>query len=175
MQQSVIKYLAVVLVLALPSLARAYEADSLEHTLPVTDAVSGIWQVGGGGVVNIVRTGPDRYEIRNVHSIDTRIAPGTLLATAHTAGLQGALDASWLTMSDDCTLGPPYRRMLIKPGGPGQLVFEPYQTSPRINIVRLVPYLYRVSLLDPHTPPAGLQGAYRLYPPAGHPLDPIIL
>lgn len=152
---------ALLVVAALSSLAAA-----------ATDPIEGRWTVNGGGAVIEIARAPgadERFSVTMVDSPDLKVAPGTVLGYACPAPATGRYDCH---LSADPS--PRHRRaggrkvdfsIEFADGTSDAIIFSYYQKGRRISLWRWLPYLFRVTVSDPHRDSSGLDGARRLGAP----------
>ena len=112
-----------------------------------------------------------------VHTPDLGIAPGTVMGTARTSGKAGMYDASiFRSFTADGKGHRPQRLAITVDIATGMLRFDPYKQGWRVNLRRLIPYLFRVTVQREDSRPDGLDGAMRVYPaPPPSIQNPIVL
>lgn len=161
-------------------------ADSVEQRLgelPLCPA-EGIWQMADGGALFAIEraepsTGLAPAELRLVmiRSPWRSIRPGTVLGHAVATPRPGVYEARiYSSFAQRTGLNVP-RAFLLTVGQAGStLTIEPFRSPLKVNLFRLLPYMFRrvVSLQDSR--PTGLTGAVKVFPAsAAHPLSPVYL
>lgn len=144
--------------------------------------VEGLWQmVDDGALFAIERVegtsdvAPERMRIVMVSSPMRRVRPGTVVGLVRPTAKSGTYQARMYTRFAEKTglkLSRPFTMRLSD----DMLVIEPFKYPVKINLFRLLPYMYRRVVTPQASKPEGLKGAFRVYPAsAGHPLSPIYL
>ena len=146
--------------------------------------VEGIWQMAADGAVFAVEretpsateTMPRELRLTIIRSPHRRVRPGSVMGTARPTVKPGVYEATLNTrIADLGGLELPRRFLLTLNADGTALTMEPYKSSVKVNLLRLVPYLYRVVRVQ-DSRPRGLDGAVRIYPvPAVNPLTPVYL
>lgn len=136
-----------------------------------TDALEGIWEITGnpsGSLIAITGSAglPGVFDVTVLESSDWRTPPGRPCGTAVSGSTAGSYDAT-LRGGDTARPGARNVRMLMELSADGtRLTFRPYRKGLRVNLRRLLPYLFGVSVSTENTrPDATLDGARRLWPP----------
>lgn len=128
-----------------------------------SDPIVGQWRfTSGGAEIEIaedsIRDG--HYTLRYLDGPDMSIAPGRTIGRLHATPVPGryigrmALDPS-RTRSK-------HRDVVVKLTDRGSLTFEPYRAGMRISFWRWIPYLFRVTVIEPGQHPSETEGAVRL-------------
>lgn len=165
-------------------LAGYADVDSVEARLaqlPLSP-IEGVWQMAAEGATFVIERveasthlAPAELRIIIVRSPKRSIRPGTVVGHAVTTARPGVYQARLYS-----SFAP--RSGLISPRSftlevnDDMLVFKPIKAPVKVNLFRLLPYMYRrvFTLQDSH--PEGIDGAMRLFPrTAAHPLTPIYL
>ena len=145
----------------------------VETVVPVrADASSpaGVWKAGDGGALFGVRPLPGydgSFELFIVDSPDYPELPGTVFGTMRTTGRAGVYDARLAKGIGPARglLGQKSHNCIIELSQDcSSLVFRSYRRGKTVNILRLLPYLFRLSVTDVDTRPAGIDGARRVSP-----------
>lgn len=127
--------------------------------------IEGVWMTSAGAYIAIHANGVNTYEMTILHSPDLSIIPGTMMGSAHISGKAGMYDASiFRNFTADGKGHRPQRLAITVDISTGMLRFDPYKQGWRINLRRLIPYLFRFSVQREDTRPDGLEGAMRIYP-----------
>lgn len=139
--------------------------------------IEGVWMTSAGAYIAIHANGINTYEMTILHSPDLSILPGTVMGSAHTSGKIGMYDASiFRSFSSKGKGRRPQRLTITVDISTGMMRFDPYKQGWRINLRRLIPYLFRVTVQHEDTRPDGLEGAMRIYPtPPPSMQNPILL
>lgn len=150
--------------------------DSVERRLDASalHPVEGIWQMtADGAVIAIEQAEPfttgqtltSGYRIVILQSPCRRVRPGTLMGYATPSAKAGHYDAAIYTSIDDNGwLNLTKRFTLELHDSESRLAFIPHRTGMRIDLRRLIPYLFRVSISTANDRPRDMDGAIRLYP-----------
>ena len=140
------------------------------------DPIEGVWRIAGDGAVFAVLPGDggdDTFRLVIVDSPDMSVLPMTEFGAARRTAVAGRYDAC---MSASLTSGAPVRRdrnLIISLSDDGRLIFEPYTTGLKLNLWRVLPYMFRFSVAAQDTRPSDIDGAVRLYP-AGDAVKPLV-
>lgn len=140
------------------------------------DPIEGVWRIAGDGAVFAVLPGDggdDTFRLVIVDSPDMSVLPMTEFGTARRTAVAGRYDAC---MSASLTSGAPVRRdrnLIISLSDDGRLIFEPYKKGLKLNLWRVLPYMFRFSVAAQDTRPSDIDGAVRLYP-AGDAVKPLV-
>jgi hypothetical protein len=105
------------------------------------------------------------YRLVLIESPCRRIRPGTVMGYAVPTAKAGSYDASIYTTVDDSGLLRRARRFTLTLNDREQrLSFIKHKSDLRIDLWRLIPYLFRVSIHTGSDRPHDLDGALRLFP-----------
>jgi hypothetical protein len=105
------------------------------------------------------------YRIVIIQSPNRRVRPGTIIGYALQSAKSGKYDAAiYSTIDDDGTLYRPKRFTLELHDSESRLAFIRHRADIRVNLWRLIPYLFRVSISTGNDRPHDMDGAIRLYP-----------
>lgn len=127
--------------------------------------IEGVWMTSAGAYIAIRANGINSYEMTVIHTPDLSIAPGTVMGSAHISGKMGMYDASiFRDFTADGKGHRPQRLAITVDISTGMMRFDPYKQGWRVNLRRLIPYLFRFSVQREDTRPDGLEGAMRIYP-----------
>ena len=157
---------------ALRATAAPPEVLAVEHA-QAADAFSpvGIWQAGAGGALceGRQRSGVEGvYDLFIVESPDLSITPGTPFGQMKHTGSGQNYDAELLHDPAGALRAGAVKRtrryiFTLAEGG-ASLSMRPYEKGKRINILRWLPYLFRLSVSDVNTRPRDIDAATRIYP-----------
>ncbi len=133
--------------------------------------IEGLWQfTGDGAVIAVERSQADiepdalpySYNIIMVEPVDDKVVAGALI---------GRLKATALASSFDCTLFTDpdnprsrTRRFTVKMTDEGHLSFVKVKSGTTVSLWRLIPYLFRVTVVKRAGRDPNLDGAIRIYP-----------
>lgn len=140
------------------------------------DPIEGVWRIAGDGAVFAVlpgEGGDDAFRLVIVDSPDMSVLPMTEFGTARRTAVAGRYDAC---LSASLTSGTSVRRdrnLIISLRDDGSLIFEPYKKGLKLNLWRVLPYMFRFSVASQNTRPSDIDGAVRLYP-AGDAVKPLV-
>lgn len=144
----------------------------------------GIWQMAADGAVfaieretpSATETMPRQLRLTIIRSPHRRVRPGSVMGSAHPTVKPGVYEATLNTRIADLSGLELPRRFLLTLNSDGTAItIEPYKSPVKVNLFRLIPYLYRVVRVQ-ESRPQGLDGAVRIYPaPTVNPLTPTYL
>lgn len=136
--------------------------------------IEGIWQMAADGAVMAIEqsapyisgiTSMLGYRIVLVQSPYRRIRPGTLMGYAMPSAKAGRYDAAIYTSIDDSGILQRCRRFTLElHDEESRLAFIRHRADLRIDLRRLIPYLFRVSIVTGNDRPRDMDGAIRLHP-----------
>lgn len=146
--------------------------------------VEGIWEMAADGATfAIERVDPSDSEplprqlrLVIISSPLRRVRPGSVMGTAHPTVKPGVYEALINTqISDLGALTIPRKFTLTLNSEQNTLTIQPFKSPLKVNLFRLIPYLYRAVRLQ-DSRPQGLDGAIKIYPPQTvNPLTPVYL
>lgn len=146
--------------------------------------IEGLWQMGGDGALFVVERAewstahaPAHLKLVMVRSPWRSIRPGTVFGHAVVTAKPGVYEARiYSENAQRSGLALPRKFTLTVDADGGILTFKPFKLPFRINIFRLLPYMYRRVITPQQSRPDGLDGAVRVFPvSAAHPLTPVYL
>ncbi|MDE6498416.1 MAG: hypothetical protein K2L21_07135 [Muribaculaceae bacterium] len=105
-------------------------------------------------------TAPDSYDMLVVNCADMSVFPGTSIGTLHTTPTPGRFLAR--ISSHPERAGAKKVDVVINLGDEGNLTFQAFKKGKRINLWRLLPYMFRVTIEKEDSRPAGVDGAVRV-------------
>ncbi len=162
------------------------EVDSVAARMaawPLTP-VEGVWEMAADGATfAIERVNPSDSEalprqlrLVIISSPMRRVRPGSVMGTARPTVKPGVYEAQINTkISDLGALTIPRKFTLTVNEEGNALTIQPFKSPLKINLFRLIPYLYRAVRLQ-DSRPEGLDGAVKIYPPQTvNPLTPVYL
>lgn len=136
--------------------------------------VEGLWQMADDGAVIAIeqsepytadQTMARGYRIVIVQSPCRRVRPGTLMGYALPSAKAGRYDAAIYTgMDDHGLLHRSHRFTLELHDAESRLAFIRHRADLRVNLWRLIPYLFRVSVTTGNDRPRDMDGAIRIFP-----------
>lgn len=161
------------------------DADSVEARLgelPLSP-IEGVWQMAAEGAVFAIERAepstalaPAELRIVVISSPRRSVRPGTIVGHAVTTARPGVYRARLYTSfaPKSGLIGAKSFTLEIKDD---MLVFKPDKSAVKVNLFRLLPYMYRrIFTLRDNRRPEDLDGALRLFPrSAAHPLTPVYL
>lgn len=146
--------------------------------------IEGVWQMAADGAVfaieretlSATETMPRRLRLTIIRSPHRRVRSGSVMGTARPTVKPGVYEATINTrIAGSGGLELPRRFLLTLNADGTALTMEPYKSPIKVNLLRLLPYLYRIVRVQ-DSRPHGLDGAVRIYPlPAVNPLTPVYL
>lgn len=146
--------------------------------------VEGIWEMAADGArfaierVDDSDSDPLPRELRLViiSSPLRRVRPGSVMGTARPTVKPGVYEAQINTkISELGALTIPRKFTLTLNAEQNALTIRPFKSPVKVNLFRLIPYLYRVVRIQ-DSRPEGLDGAIKIYPPQPvNPLTPVYL
>lgn len=162
------------------------EQDSVEarmDRLPLSP-VEGIWEMAADGARFAIEraeasdseTLPRELRLVILSSPLRRVRPGSVMGTARPTVKPGVYEAQINTkISELGSLTLPRKFTLTLNSDQNALTIQPFKSPVKVNLFRLIPYLYRVVHLQ-NSRPEGLDGAIKIYPPQPvNPLTPVYL
>ena len=140
------------------------------------DPIEGIWQwPDDGAVMEIKACSETAFTIVLLDSPDLTIKPGTEIGRAVSTPRKGSYDA---TISTRGALRPGAKLKseycVISVTDHGTLVFKPYRTGLRVNILRLFPYFRRIRPYYEDSRPDDIDGPRRIYPEDPATIHPVL-
>ncbi|MDE7153591.1 MAG: hypothetical protein K2O00_03990 [Muribaculaceae bacterium] len=148
------------LLLLLPSLALGsvtlspQRIDSLIAQTPACVPVEGVWRfMPDNAAIAILRqpgqsaaTGPLSFDIYLYSTVTARLKPGTLIGTLQATPEHDTYKASMLI--DPASGSARHKEFTLRLKDPSHLTFTPRKKGLSISLWRLIPYLFRVSIID---------------------------
>jgi|GEM_PF-2381651 hypothetical protein len=167
----------------LASASEAPDTINLGHSAPVlTNPLSpaGIWQFGADGAIFEIRPQNGRngvFDLYILESPDLTVPSGALFGHMESTGTANHYDATLFKSLSGKEHGINRRKTnsFIFTFDPAScsLSIRPYKRGTRVNILRWIPYLFRLSVDRSDSRPAGIDGARRLAPVS--PNYPVVL
>lgn len=128
----------------------------------------GIWETTASGSVLEFSRLPgarDAYSVAIVESADYRLEPGTPVGTLTATAVPGTYDAEFTTdpAGGNRSLKSKKQHFIVE-FDPlmRSCTFKAYRKGKRVNLRRLLPYLFRVAVIDRSERPEGIDGAVRI-------------
>ncbi len=138
-----------------------------------TGAPEGLWRMGADGAVFAIEREPGRrgaYILTLISSPDLSIPSGTAFGTMTATGKPYTYDASLsksLSGRGHKLSRKSYRDFVVEYAPEsGLLTFTAYHRGRTLNVVRLLPYLFRFSIKESDSRPRGIDAACRISPPS---------
>lgn len=143
-------------------------------------ALEGVWQFpADGGTLAIERTNPASgmvFDLKAVAAANRGLPPGTLMgrvaATADPDVFHGHI---YTRLHEDGTLSKPIEVTLHLNREEAIFKIKPVKKGWKVNLYRLIPYMFRMSVSHRNDSPTDLTGCSRLQPPPPVPLVPVNL
>lgn len=133
----------------------------------------GLWRMGADGAVFAVGREPGSrgaYVLTLISSPDLTIPSGTAFGTMTATGRPFTYDASLsksLSGRGHKLSRKSYRDFVVEYSPEsGLLTFTAYHRGRTLNVVRLLPYLFRFSIKESDSRPRGIDAACRISPPS---------
>lgn len=141
---------------------------SLDNGTGDASGISGVWRTTKAGAIFELRPmagHSDSYDVVLVDGADYRICSGTVVGTMHATAKDGVYDASFV--SDPASTGKmslkgKQRCMVTFDDNNLRCTFSPYGRGKRLALYRLVPYLFRVAVVDDSRRQPDIHGAVRI-------------
>lgn len=161
-------------------------ADSVAErlsTLPLCPA-EGLWQMTDGGALFAIERNspstdlaPSRMRLVMVRSPWRTVRPGTLIGHLQPTPKPGVYEARLYTdFALRTGLSIPRGFTLTLNSDASIMTIEPFKFFLKVNVFRLLPYMYRRVIEPQQSRPGGLTGAVKVAPATdGHPLSPVYL
>lgn len=167
------------------ALLPGYEStDSVEMRmgeLPLCP-VEGVWQMASGGALFAIERAepstelaPSQMRLVIMRSPWRTIRPGTIAGHLTPTARPGTYEARLYTSFAHRTGLDIPRSFTLEVNG-DMLVIKPMRSPLKINLFRMLPYMFRRGITLQSSRPEGLDGAVRVFPAsAAHPLSPVYL
>lgn len=134
-------------------------------TVTAMPAPCGIWQTGGpGGAVFRVQPSarPGVYEMRIIDSPDLRLASGTVFGTMTPTGTVGCFDAE-MKLNPASPASSKKHNFILRFAPDGNtFTMHHYRKGVSVDVLRLMPYLYRLRMTHHNNRPDGIDGGRRI-------------
>lgn len=143
------------------------DRDSLERTLSAMplDEIEGVWQFNGGGEVLISKSAGNGYDLISLDAPDRRIMPGTVIGTIRQTAVPHKFDAAVSTSYKSVANPRQWKKFVIEADHSGNfLSFKKVKGKVKVNLWRLIPYMFRGVVAPATDTREGLDGLYRVYP-----------
>ncbi|MDE6513704.1 MAG: hypothetical protein K2L05_05925 [Muribaculaceae bacterium] len=152
-------------------------------TLPLCPA-EGLWQMTDGGALFAIERNspstdlaPAQMRMVMVRSPWRTIRPGTVIGHLQPTPKPGVYEARLYTdFALRTGLSIPRGFTLTLNSDASIMTIEPFKFFLKVNVFKLLPYMYRRVIEPQQTRPSGLTGAVKVAPAVdGHPLSPVYL
>lgn len=153
------------------------------ESLPLCPA-EGIWQMTDGGALfaieraeHITSLAPARMRMVMLRSPWRTVRPGTVIGHLQPTPKPGVYEARLYTdFAQRSGLNIPRGFTLTLNSEGSTMTFQPFKSLLKINVFRLLPYMYRRIIEPQKSRPDGLSGAVKVAPASdSHPLSPVYL
>lgn len=128
--------------------------------------LSGRWRLTSGNAeIEIAAdpSRPDSYHIRYIDGPDMSVPAGRIIGDLNATPVAGRYIGRMAVHPARPRLK--HRDIVVELTDQGSLTFRPYRAGKRISFWRWIPYLFRVTVLEPEQHPSDTEGAV----PAGRP------
>ncbi len=137
--------------------------------------IEGVWVWSSGATVAIVADERGNITMTLLDSPDPIVEVPQVMGAGSFAGKQNSYNVRLSSSIDNATgRFKSKKQQCILTIADGMLLIAPYSTGYRVNLWRLVPYLFRFSVTKDKAPD-GAEGAVRVYPIRANPLIPPVL
>ncbi len=153
------------------------------ESLPLCPA-EGIWQMTDGGALfaieraePVTTLAPARMRMVMLRSPWRTVRPGTVIGHLQPTPKPGVYEARLYTdFARRTGLSIPLGFTLTLNSEGSTMTIQPFKFFLKVNVFRLLPYMYRRIIEPQKSRPDGLSGAVKVAPAAdGHPLSPVYL
>ena len=163
-----------------------WHTDSVKarlNCLPL-DQLEGLWRMSADGALLAIERWDNTsapatdlnsgYRIVMVKSPSRHPRPGTLVGYASATAKAGVYEARiYTSLTDRLTLERPRRFMIHLNGQENRFALRPVRTSIKMNLWRILPYMFRYSIQVKSNRPDDVDGATRVFPRSdSEPLTP---
>ena len=183
--RSALRHIALFL-LPLALAANAGDYDSVEKVTQrmsdkILNAIEGVWQFTGeeGAIVAIEKdptaTGLPSYKMIVIDSPQRALLPGSLMAKIRSTVKPDTFEADIFThfSLSSMSLNSPKKFILTLKNS--RLTIKPVKAKLSVNLLRLIPYAYRLGLSYRDHRPDDLDGCVRIFPAPSQPSNPVYL
>ena len=169
------------------AIVSGYEsADSVARRLGALPLcpIEGLWQMTDGGALFAIeraepstKIAPARLRMVMVRSPYRSVRPGTVIGHLQPTPKPGVYEARlYSDFARRSGLSVPRGFTLTLNADASTMTIEPFKFLLKVNVFRLLPYMYRRVIEPQKSRPDGLSGAVKVAPATdGHPLSPIYL
>ncbi len=163
-----------------------YNVEKVENRLKTSGmhAIEGIWQFADNGTkIAIEREDPDKfpntgytlYRLVIIDSPNNFIKNGTIMGYATPTAKRNNYEARIYTSVYNGNKLKNTQNVILSINEDNRLVFKEYNEGYKLNIRRLIPYIFRISITKYSTRPQDLDGCIKIFPEPGIPIEPIYL
>ena len=161
-------------------------ADSIELRLsrfPLCP-IEGIWRMADGGALFVVERAeptpdlaPENLRMVMLRSPWRSIRPGTVIGHIVPTGKRGVYEARlYSDLAQKTGLSIPRGFTLELTQNDALMTITPFRPRVKVNLLRLLPYMYRRIITVQDSRPDNLDGAVKVFPHQdSHPLTPVYL
>lgn len=148
---------------AVPPLEIVETGNDAEHT----DAC-GVWETtASGSVLRFSRLAGarDAYTVAVIESSDYRIAPGTIIGSLTATAVPLCYDAEFISHPAESSVslkGKKQNFIVEFDSRMRSCTFKAYRRGKRVSLRRLLPYLFRIAVIESDNRPEGIDGAVRI-------------
>ena len=171
-------WLVIALIFQVFGIVRAYDVPERVREMFAHRAVTpveGAWLWSSGALVTIESDAHGNLTLTLVDSPDALIDTPQVIGSGHFGGTPATYVLELKTRGDAETRMMSERTAKFTARlSDGRLTLTPYSSGYKVNIRRLVPYLFRFSVTKDKEP-AGIDGAIRVWPTVGSPEFPVTL
>lgn len=152
-----------------------YERGSVElrlQSMPLNN-IEGIWQFPSDGALVVIERfipdnyrddGVERYRLVVVQSPRLSVRPGTIMGYMIPSAKKGYYDARIYTSFDGgINLNTP-KKFILKHSDDARLSFVEHKTGVKVNLWRMVPYMFRYSISKQDNRPEEMNGCIKIFP-----------
>lgn len=164
---------AIMLTVIAPVHGAAPDIDSIKSSMSSRPLLplEGIWELTSDGAMIYIEHVKDHrrghtsaYRLTALSMPDRSIAPGTIMGTAAESSDSRKFDAKIYTKSSDGHLTSPADFILTLNDDNTRMSMSHYRRGLRVNLWRMVPYMFRYSVGMRDERPRGIDGMIKVYP-----------
>ncbi len=138
--------------------------DSIRTTGTDASSPAGLWRTGAGAVFDIVPAGAGSYTLILIDSPDVTAPCPATIGTMTTTGTPGTYEAALSAGLTAASARKKHTCIITVQPGSETMTFTAYRKGRQLNLWRLLPYMFRISVKDIDTRPRGIDGAVRIAP-----------
>lgn len=130
--------------------------------------ITGIWETTSSGAILEISRRPGtrgRYDVRIIEAADCGTEPGTLAGTLSATAVPNTFDAEFDVAPAGTSGVMTSRKQHFTVEFDNRLracTFRAYHKGKRVNLRRMLPYIFRLPSIENGNRPAGLDGAIRI-------------